>query len=114
MLLGWAIERELISLPLKEEYAQPIARFKQHGLSPAQLFEIMGGALHKAWFSEIARKFLDAYYDCDYLTDYLATVQQSESDYHVEESQTNISNINRMLDQKFLEFKRNEEQTRKE
>jgi len=112
MLLGWAVERDLLALPVKEKLAEHIAKFKQQCLSPAELFEVVGGVLEKEYFSASVRRFLDAYYD-DYLKDYRAVVQPGESDYHVEESRTNISNVSSLLDQKFLEFKSQEEEKSK-
>jgi hypothetical protein len=110
MVLGWAVNNELISLSLNEKFAESIAKFRQNILSPSELFEAVGGVLEKSFFSTTAKEFLDAYYNRDYLKDYIVTVERGESDYHVEESKSNISKINALLDRKFSEFKEEQEQ----
>lgn len=104
LVLAWAVDRNLVSEWFKADFKDAMESYKLKALLPSQLLEVCGEVLHSDQLSPHAKQFLDAYYDKGYFKDYLAVVDKGESDYHVEESTNNISNVFNILDQRFQEF----------
>lgn len=107
-LLGWLIDRNLVSKDFLDTAKVFLPKYKDRELSAASLYKAVDGVLSSEMLNERGTKFL-AWYEPMYLTDYQVTLlaeTEEEHQYNVNDSWDNFSKLSNLLDERLDEFKK--------
>jgi len=105
MLLGWLIDRNLMSRYFKHDGANEIARFKERSLTGPEIYEKWDGVLEHEMLTMRGNQFLKWYFD-KYYGDFAATLvggakRFDETCLNVENSWENYDRIKNVVDARF-------------
>lgn len=111
MFMAWMILHEMVSDAHRQDDADSIAQIKSRQITGAQfVIELMDGKLFDDDLSALGNEFAAAYYDTDYLRDYMQAMgvnDDTADDFcRVDDTWANFAKIARVLDLRFDAFKK--------
>lgn len=108
-VLGWLVQRDLISEELRTSFADDLGAFRQRALTGPQLYARMGGVLSSDEVAESARPFLTDYLDPErspYLReDHPKLCPGRKTDYHVPDDWALQDQVCDLIDRRYRAWK---------
>lgn len=110
MFLGWLINNNMLNSEFVADFGEDIPKFIKREITAAQLFELWDGALVDDMLTDVGNKFTASYFAFEngqYINDYIqALASDLPSEFHVEDSWANFDKISKIIDSRYLEWKK--------